>query len=155
MQRALAVPDLTVGASLDRQGSYIINYNAINLNIDIPIFNRNQGNIKNTLILIENCKAQLLLTQKTVEEQVTRGYQKAIDANKLYKGINPEFAGKFDTLANEMMKNYMKRNVNILTFLTFYDAYKQNIIQLNTINFNKINSMENLNFLTGTNFFHL
>jgi len=80
--------------------------------------------------------------------------QKAVDADILYKGIDESFASKFDTLANEMMKNYLKRNVSLITFLTFYDSYKQNIVQLNTISFNKINALENLNFLTGTAFYN-
>ncbi len=149
-QRALAIPDITIGTSFDRHGSYIPNFNALNFNIDIPIFNRNQGNIKNAYILIDYNKTQLEYIQKTLDEQITRGLQKAIDADILYKEIDPSFALKFENLANEMMKNYMKRNVSLLTFLTFYDSYKQNIVQLNSIIYNKINALENLNFLTGT-----
>ncbi|MFI5196546.1 MAG: TolC family protein [Chitinophagales bacterium] len=153
-QKALAVPDLTAGVGTDRHGSYITDFNAINLGIEIPIFNRNQGNIKNARILIDYNNTQLQLTQKTLEEQVSRGLQKAIDADKLYKGIDPTFAGNFDRLAHAMVENYMKRNVSLLNFLTFYDSYKQNIVQLNTIQFNKVNALENINFLTGTNFFN-
>jgi cobalt-zinc-cadmium efflux system outer membrane protein len=153
-QKALAVPDLTVGAGYDWHGGYIPDFSYINLGLNIPIFNRNQGAIKNAKILIDYNNTQLEATKKSLEEQVTRAWQKAIDANKLYKGIDTAFSKKFDTLANEMMKNYMKRNVSLLTFLSFYDSYKQNIVQLNTIQFNKINTLENLNFLTGTNFFN-
>ena len=153
-QKSLAVPDLTLGAAYDRHGSYIPDFNAINVGLNIPIFNRNQGNIKSTKILIDYNNTELEVTKKGLEEQVTRGWQKAIDADKLYKEIDTAFSKKFDTLADEMMKNYMKRNVSLLAFLSFYDSYKQNIVQLNTIQFNKINSLENLNFLTGTNFFN-
>ena len=153
-QKALAVPDLTLGAAYDKQGSYIQNFNAVSLGFDIPIFNRNQGNIKNARILIDYNNANLQLTQKTLEEQVSRGMQKAIDADKLFKGVDASFAGNFDRLAKNMMESYMKRNVNLLTFLTFYDSYKQNIVQLNTILYNKVYALENINFLTGTNFFN-
>jgi cobalt-zinc-cadmium efflux system outer membrane protein len=153
-QKALAIPDLTIGTNWDRHGSYVTDFNAVSLGIDIPIFNRNQGNIKNAQILINYNNTQLQFTQSTLEEQVSRGLQKAIDADKLYKGIDPSFATKFDNLAKEMFEHYMKRNVNLLTFLTFYDSYKQNIVQLNTIQYNKVYAMENLNFLTDTEFFN-
>jgi cobalt-zinc-cadmium efflux system outer membrane protein len=153
-QKSLAIPDLTVGIGYDWHGSYVTNANSVSLGIDIPIFNRNQGNIKNAYILVDYNKTQFDFTQKTLEEQVTRGLQKALDADILYKGIDPSFAVKFDTLANEMLKNYLKRNVSLLTFLTFYDSYKQNVVQLNTILFNKVNTLENLNFLTGTTFYN-
>ena len=154
LQKALAVPDLTAGMGVDRHGSYVTNFNAINLGISIPIFNRNQGNIKNARILVDFNNTQVELTRKTLEEQVVRGYQKAIDANKLSREIDPAFAGNFESLANEMLKNYMKRNVSLLNFLTFYDSFKQNTIQQNSILFNKVNALENLNYLTGSNFFN-
>ena len=153
-QKALAIPDPTVTAGFDKFGSYIKDFNSVSVAIDIPIFNRNQGNIKNAKSLIDFNAVTFDLTQKMVAEQVVRGLQKAHDADVLYKSIDPSFAGQFDKLAAEMITNYMKRNVNLLTFLSFYDAYKQNIVQLNTILFNKVNALESINFLTGTNIFH-
>ena len=153
-QKALATPDLTVGAAFDKNGSAWTDFNAFNFGIDIPIFNRNQGNIKNAKILVDYNAANLQLTQQTVEEQIFRGLQKAIDADRLYKGIDASFAGSFDTLAKEMLDNYLKRNVNLLTFLTFYDSYKQNVVQLNSVGYNKVSALENLNFLTGTTLFN-
>jgi cobalt-zinc-cadmium efflux system outer membrane protein len=154
LQKALAIPDLTLGLTYDRHGSYVTNFNAVSLGFDIPVFNRNQGNIKSSKLLIDMNKTQLTLTQEMITEQVGRGLQKAIDAEKLYRQINPDFAGHFDKLAAAMLENYQKRYVKLLDFLTFYDSYKQNIVQLNTIRFNRVNSLEYLNFLTGTNFFN-
>jgi cobalt-zinc-cadmium efflux system outer membrane protein len=153
-QKALSIPDFTAGASLDRHGSYITNFNALGIGLEIPIFNHNQGNIKNARILVDYNNTQVHLAQQSLEEEVSRGLQKAIDADNLYKGIDPAFAGNFNKLAKEMMEHYMNRTVSLLNFLTFYDSYKQNIVQLNTILFNKVNALENINFLTGTNFFN-
>lgn len=153
-EKAMSVPDLSVSAGYDKNGSYIPNYNYIGLGIDIPIFNRNQGNIKNAYILQDYNKTQVEITKRNVEEQVTRGLQKAVDADKLYRGMDPGFASHFDKLAKAMADNYMKRDVKLLDFLTFYDSYKQNIVQLNTIMFNRESALESLNFLTGTNLYN-
>lgn len=154
LQKALAIPDITAGINYDRNGSYVYGFQAVSLGFNIPLFNRNQGNIKNARILIDMNKTQLTFTQKTLEEQVTRGLQKALDADKLYRSINPAFAAHFDKLAAAMLQNYMQRFVRLIDFLTFYDSYKQNIVQLNTILYNKVNALENINFMTGTNFFN-
>jgi len=153
-QKAMAVPDITLSAGMDRHGSYVTNFSALTIGFEIPLFNRNQGNIKNAKILMDYNKTIEEQTKKTLEEQIARGYEKALDAENLYNGIDGSFAGNFDMLANEMMKNYMKRNVSLLIFLNFYDAYKQNIVQLNTISNNKVNAMENLNYLTGTSLYN-
>jgi cobalt-zinc-cadmium efflux system outer membrane protein len=104
--------------------------------------------------MIDYNNIQVHLAQQTVEEEVSRALQKAIDADKLYKGIDPAFAVSFNKLAKEMIEHYLNRTVSLLNFLTFYDSYKQNFVQLNTILFNKVDALENINFLTGTNFFN-
>jgi len=152
-QKAMGVPDITLSGGWDEHGSYIVDYNYLGLGFNLPIFNWNQGNIKNSKILIDFNKTNLDFTEETVTEQVTRGLQKAIDADKLYRGIDKTFAPTFDRLAKAVMENYLKRNMGLLDFLNFYDLYHTNIVQLNTIRYNRINALENLNFLTGTNFF--
>jgi len=154
LQKALAVPDITLGLAYDESSQYTQHDLGYSIGFAIPMFNRNQGNIKNADLMIKSNDAQLKYTAKTLEEQVFRGLQKAIDADKLYKGIDPTFATKFDTLAAGMLDNYLKRNVNLLTFQAFYDSYKTNIEQLNTILYNKVNTLESLNLLTGTNFYN-
>ena len=55
---------------------------------------------------------------------------------------------------NEMVVNYQRRNISILDFLDFYDAYKQNALQVNQILYNRIQAYEDLNFYSATNFFN-
>ncbi len=65
-QKALAVPDLTASASYDKQGSYALYYNSIGVSMDLPFFNRNQGNIKSAKAQIENTDALQKSTEATV-----------------------------------------------------------------------------------------
>jgi len=153
-QKSLAIPDITIGTYMDQSSQYVTDDFSYSLGFAIPIFNRNQGNIKNAHLLIDYSTVELQLTQKTLEDQIFTALKKAHCTDELYRGIDPAFVGNFDRLAKEMLENYKKRNVNLLTFLTFYDSYKQNVVQYNTILFNKVNAMENLNFLTGTDFFN-
>ncbi|MDB5153563.1 MAG: TolC family protein, partial [Mucilaginibacter sp.] len=51
-------------------------------------------------------------------------------------------------------KNYEKRNISMLEFLDFYDSYKTNTIQLNNLQLNRVISLEQLNYATGTPFFN-
>jgi len=40
-----------------------------------------------------------------------------------------------------------------LEFQSFYDAYKQNTVQVNNILFNRVSAFEDLNFYTGSNLY--
>jgi cobalt-zinc-cadmium efflux system outer membrane protein len=153
-QKALAVPDLSLEVDYDEAGSFLTNYYGIGASIDLPFFNRNQGNIKNAKILIQNTEATQRSTQATVDENVARALQKAFSEQKMVKTIDPKFFGNFERLMQQVLINYQKRNISILDFLDFYDSYKQNTIEVNTIRFNLISAFEDINYYTGTNFFN-
>jgi len=153
-QKALAVPDLTLNISYDQQGSYVNNFHSVGAAMDLPFFNRNQGNIKSAKSTIAINDALQKSTEATVDEQVTRALQKAFDADRLYKKMDASFSADFDRLTNEVLINYQKRNISILDFLDFYDSYKQNVLQVNTVKFNRVSAFEDLNFYTGTNLFN-
>ncbi|OIR00172.1 cobalt-zinc-cadmium resistance protein CzcC precursor [mine drainage metagenome] len=153
-QKALATPDLTTSLAWDKQGSYARNLFSAGVAIDLPVFNRNQGNIKSAKSMIDYNAASQKSTEATVEEQIARALQKTFDNDKLYQNIDPKFTKDFDRLLNEVLINYQKRNIGLLDFLDFYDSYKQNILQINAIRYNRVQSFEDLNFYTGTNFFN-
>ena len=153
-QKALATPDLTTSLAWDKQGSYARNLFSAGVAIDLPVFNKNQGNIKSSKFMIDYNVASQKSTEATVEEQIARALQKTFDNDKLYQNIDPKFTKDFDRLLNEVFINYEKRNIGLLDFLDFYDSYKQNTIQINSIQYNRVQSFEDLNFYTGTNFFN-
>ena len=153
-QKALATPDLTLGADYDEQGGFSTNYYGLNASMDLPFFNRNQGNIKAAKASIDITKAIQTNVQDTVQESVTRALQKAFDQDKLYKNIDSSFTTDFERLMQGVLSNYEKRNIGLLDFLDFYDSYKQNILQINNVKYNRIQAFEDLNYYTGTNFFN-
>lgn len=153
-QKALAVPDLSLSVGYDEAGSFLNNYVGIGASIDLPFFNRNQGNIKSAKVQIASALASQKSTQATVEENVSASLQKAFAQDKLYRTIDPKFQGDFQRLLHEVVTNYQKRNISLLDFLDFYDSYKQNTLQLNSIQLNRVSAFEDINYYTGTNFFN-
>jgi outer membrane protein, heavy metal efflux system len=153
-QKALAVPDLSLSVGYDEAGSFLNNYVGVGASIDLPFFNRNQGNIKSAKAQIASSLASQQSTQATVEENVSASLQKAFNQDKLYRTIDPKFQGDFQRMLHEVVANYEKRNISILDFLDFYDSFKQNTLQLNSIQFNRVSAFEDINYYTGTNFFN-
>ncbi len=154
LQRAMAVPDITLSAGYDRLGSYVKDYNSIGISLPIPLFNRNQGNIKQAKIGVSLSKTQLDIQQDQIESQVANAYIGAVRAEKLVQSIDPFFEKNFSRLIAEVTKNFEKHNLSILEFIDFYDAYKQNILQMNTLRYNHMSQLEQLNYYTGTRIFN-
>jgi len=153
-QKALAVPDLSLSLGYDEAGSFLNNYVGVGASIDLPFFNRNQGNIRSAKAQAAGSLIAQRSTQATVEENVSAALQKAFAQHKLYRTIDPNFYVDFDRMMHEVLINYQRRNISLLEFLDFYDSYKQNTLQLNAIQFNRVSAFEDINYYTGTNFFN-
>ena len=154
LQRAMAVPDVNMSLTYDKNGSTVRNYTGVGISIPIPLFNRNQGNIKAAKIAIDDSKLNLNMQQDQVQSDLDNSYQSAARLEQLFKGFDPGFKNDFNNLIVEVMKNYQLRNIGLLEFLDFYDSYKTNAIQFNTLQLNRINALEQLNYVTGTSLFN-
>jgi cobalt-zinc-cadmium efflux system outer membrane protein len=149
LQKAFAKPDITIAASYDRLGGYVKDYNAIGIGFPIPFFNRNQGNIKNAKIQVDVSKVEYESGIDKVKSDVTTNYITAVRSEKLLLSFDPKFDEDLEHLNNEVFLNFQKKNITMLEFLDFYDSYKQNVLQLNNLRFNKISALEQLNFSVG------
>jgi cobalt-zinc-cadmium efflux system outer membrane protein len=154
LQKSLQVPDLTLNAGFDKAGGFENNFYGVGFSIDLPIFNRNQGNVRSAKAMIANSEALQKNTVATVEENVSRSLQKALAREQVYRNIDTKFISDFEQLSHEVLQSYQKRNMNMIEFLDFYDSYKQSILQINAIKFNRIQALEDINFYTATNFFN-
>jgi len=154
LQKATAVPDVSLSLNYDKLGGYSNNYLGAGIAFSLPFFNRNQGAISQARIAIDQSKVQFQNQQNQVESDLATGYKGALRLEKLYNSFDPQFKNDFNHLIQEVFKNYEKRNISLLEFLDFYDSYKTNTIQLNTLQLNRITSLEQLNYVTGTPFFN-
>jgi cobalt-zinc-cadmium efflux system outer membrane protein len=149
LQKALAVPDLTAGAQFDKRGSFVNNASFFTLAMDLPFFNRNQGNIRAAKISIDQSNTQLTQQRLTVENEVQQAYTKALTSEKMLNAIDPNFQNDFDKLLKSITENFEKRNISLLEFTDFYDSYKQNALQWNQLQNDRIQAIESLNFSIG------
>src|SRR5690242_2371378 len=149
LQKALAKPDITISAAYDRLGSYVKNYNSIGIGIPLPLFNRNQGNIRNARVAISQSQLDYESGIDRVKSEVSTSYISALRSEKLLQSFDPNFEEDNRKMMDQVALNYQKKNITLLQFLDFYDSYKQNVLQLNELKFNKMNALEQLNFSTG------
>jgi outer membrane protein, heavy metal efflux system len=149
LQKAMGVPDVALSTGWDRNGSYVHDYNYIGVQFDLPIFNRNQGNIKSAKAMVEGSKYNLLNAQYQVKADVITAYANALETDNIYAKFDKKFVSDLEILNQEMLKNFEKKNISLIEFLDYYDAYKENAVQLNNLLYNRINAFENINFSIG------
>src|SRR5882724_7542679 len=59
-QKALVVPDVSVGVEYDQRSSYIQNYYGLAISLPIPLLNKNKGNIKAATFGINQAQVNML-----------------------------------------------------------------------------------------------
>ncbi len=154
LQKATAVPDVSLSLNFDKLGSYGHNFLSAGLSVPLPLFNRNQGNIKQARFQVDQSKLQLQNQQYQIENDISTYYKIAQRQENVYAGFDPKFKQDFTHLIGEVYKNFEKRNISMLEFLDFYDSYKTNTLLMNGLLLNRISALEQLNYVTGTPFFN-
>jgi len=153
VQKAMAVPDVEFSLVYDLKSAYPDNYTGLGLHIPLPLFNRNQGEIKKAKIAINAGKNQLDQQESTLENEVSNSYKTALRTENLYKGFDKNFSTDFDKLIGEVVKNFQNRNMSLIEFMDFYDSYKQTTLQMNDLKYQRMNAKEEINYVTGSTIF--
>jgi outer membrane protein, heavy metal efflux system len=125
-ERAQRVPDLSLIGGYDRGGNFLLNFIGFGVAMDIPVFNRNQGNIKAARLGMERSRTIAQQTENRVHSEVVRAYQDLIVALDLYENIEPDYESTLDQLLENYTRNFRMRNINMLEFLDFLEAYLEN-----------------------------
>jgi cobalt-zinc-cadmium efflux system outer membrane protein len=152
-QKSLATPDLTVGGLWSRAGSYIPDYYALTFSIDLPIFNRNQGNINVSARTLEADRVAHDNYRTSVLEEVAAALRRASDLERLYRSFDRKFPLQYHELVDGMIANYQKRNMSVIEFTDFIESYRTSMLQMNQLGNDRADSMEMLNYVTGTDLF--
>nr|WP_276900881.1 TolC family protein [Pedobacter kyonggii] len=153
LQKAMAIPDIEIGLSYDLKGNYPEKYTGLGIKIPIPLFSRNQGEIKKAQVSIAAADMNIKKQEAILENEVFNSYKTALRDEKLYAEIDPAFSTDFNTLISALIKNFKARNISLIEFLDLYDAYKENTLQLNKLQFERMSTRAELNYVTGSNIF--
>ncbi|HEY9048886.1 MAG TPA: TolC family protein [Ohtaekwangia sp.] len=149
LERKQAIPNLTTGAIYDQAGSYVNNYTGIQVGLQVPLFNRNQGRIQEARIGIEQSKIML----QSKQQEITREVQTAWNVFQLlrdqYASAGTDFEIQLDQLSKGLVSNYSKNNISLLEFTDMFESYNTSIIQLNQLKADLNKSYEELNYAVG------
>lgn len=153
LQKSLAIPDVTLGASYDQRGGAFNNQTNLTLGVPLPLWNKNKGNLKIAKLLLEQDKMQK--DQKTLEvsNEVNAAFQKYSEQKSSFESVRSPIPNDLETVYQGVYTNFSKRNISILEFTDFLESYNQSIITLNQIYKSFVSSCEELNYTTASKLF--
>lgn len=125
-EKSLRVPDLTFGVSYDRNGSTMLDFVGFGVALNLPIFDRNQGNILKAELNIEKAEIEKQEKQLTLENEIFLSYQSLLQTIDFYENIDSDFENELDMLLENYTRNFRQRNLSMLEYLDYLDTYLEN-----------------------------
>lgn len=154
LQKALAKPDLTLGAEFDKRGSFVDNASFLTVAMELPFFKRNQGNIRAAKFGIEQSKIVADQQRQSIENEVQAAYTRFLNTDRMLHSVDPAFENQYEQLLQGVTDNFQKKNISLIEFTDFYESYKNNVLQLNQIKNDRMQAIEALQFAIGKNLFN-
>lgn len=149
-EKSMAVPDLKLQMNYDRNGNTMLDFVGFGVNMDLPFFNRNQGNIKKAKLELEQAKLKSSLKTRTVETELNQTLKELKYAAGFIHSIDSDYESSLDELLNSYNKNFSTRTISMLEYLDFLDTYLNNKDFILKANKDLNNNVEKLNYIVGT-----
>lgn len=148
-EKAKRVPDLNIKCGYDRGGGIFYNFVGFGLSMNIPVFDRNQGTIQLAQLSIQ--QAQLLFENKvlSVENEVVAAYKNLLSASYFYNQMEDNYEDTLDNMLESYHKSFKLRNISMLDYIDFVEAYIQNKKILLEARKDMEDKSEELNFTIG------
>jgi outer membrane protein, heavy metal efflux system len=144
------IPDIAINASYDQRGGAFKNQINAGISLPVPILNTNRGNIK--AAHFDKQAMDLYLKEKTLEVEldIEQAWQNmartVVEYNKIRDLYNEEF-----TIVNKgMNENFNLRNITIIEFVDFVEAYNESLADYEKIKKQLAQSAAQINYTTAT-----
>jgi outer membrane protein, heavy metal efflux system len=153
VEQSNALPDVGIGLVYDRLDGPVHNYLGVTLNLHVPLWNRNQGNIQSARLQIrqsELIKSQQLLEINHEIEQSLKQYERA---SYLLSRADSSYEQDFSSILESVMIQYRQGEIRIIEFVDFYESFRESVIRYYNIREDYLRAAEVLNYFVGRDIF--
>ncbi|WP_353120048.1 TolC family protein [Myroides odoratus] len=149
IEKAERTPNITLGIDYDRGGNIMRDFVGFGLSFDLPIFDRNKGNIKEAKLGVQIAELEAKNKKNEIANDIIEALRNYTQAQDLYNQIDADYELQLDKLLEAYVKNFQKKNVSMIEYLDFVEAYvdNKNILLETKKELNE--QLENLQFAIG------
>ncbi|GAA4167839.1 TolC family protein [Sphingobacterium ginsenosidimutans] len=126
IEKAERVPNLEVSVNYDRGGNIMRDFIGLGLSMDLPLFNRNQGNIKIAKLELEKNKVEIEQFRIDIEREIDFLSARLSNLESSLKTMDKGFDGKLDVALERYVRNFQERRLTIVEFIDFINNYMEN-----------------------------
>lgn len=147
--KAERVPDLQVSLNYDRGGNIMRDFVGVGLAMDLPLFNRNQGNIRIATLELEKNKVEIEQFRIDIEREIDFLSSRLSNLEASLKSTDNGFDGQLDVALERYVRNFQERRLTIVEFIDFINNYMENKESLLERRAKYLQYREELTYLVG------
>lgn len=148
-QKSLAVPDINLFAGYDQRGGVFEKEINAGVAIPLPLWDRNQGNIKAAALQIKASKHLLLAKENELLANLRNSFAIYEQAVAEYQKAKSIYNNDFDTTLKGISDNFQKRNISLIEFIDFFEAHNDVIAEMARIKTQLVTAAKQLNLIIG------
>ncbi|HLV42656.1 MAG TPA: TolC family protein [Brumimicrobium sp.] len=149
VERAERVPNLALIGEYNRGDAIYTDFVGFGIAIDLPVFNRNRGNIKIAELEIQQAQLNQQFVTSGIEKEVSLAVMQFRRALDFIQQIDEDYESELDQILTAYTQNFMNKNIDLIQYLDFLEAYleNKNIILQAAVELR--NKAEELNYAVG------
>lgn len=125
IEKAEKVPNLTFQLNYDRGGNIMRDFVGVGVSMDLPVLNRNKGNIKAAEHIVKQAEVQQQVFISQLKSQIKDlQYQVQLYEATLQKSQQIDSEERKSMIAN-YQKHLQKKQITLLEFIDFTEAYQE------------------------------
>lgn len=123
LQKANALPRLSMKAEYDKNGNICHNFFGIGATLTLPLLDRNQGNIKQSKVECERIQIEAEIAQRQADAEIRLRYGNLMRQQSILEEAQGMSLADWSPETAE--KQLLNRNISMLEFIDLYDAWRE------------------------------
>ncbi|MHC5309302.1 TolC family protein [Myroides sp. LJL116] len=148
--KAQNTPDITLGVDYDRGGNIMRNFVGFGVSFDLPVFDRNKGNIAEAKLEIQKNTLQKQQVQNSIANDIVQAYKNYNKSLELLLEMDKDYEPELDRLMVVYQENFKNKNVSLIQYLDFIEAYLDNKSLILDTKKQIVDQFETLQYSIGT-----
>ncbi|WP_153799885.1 TolC family protein [Foetidibacter luteolus] len=148
-QKALRTPDIRLGTAYDHNSNYAPNYVGFGVSLPLPLFNRNQGNIKAAQFAVKQQQVMVTQAETELRNNISNALNKLMMYSQQTSVSQSQFHERLEKMFTNMVNSYRERKINLLELMDFFNTYKDTEIRRIQLQLNWQLAAEELNYHAG------
>ncbi len=152
IEKAQKMPDLAIQMNYDRGGNIMRDFIGVGVSFDLPIFNRNKGNIKSAEIGVLQQQSNQLTLENNVAQTIQQLQKQLV---RMEQSLHNWPVAQLEN-QKQMLESYKKhlqnKQVTLLEFIDFTQAYREANQAYYQLQQTYQNTFEELQYIVGQDF---